>query len=248
MCLFILIVTALIVNTECVGFENNKKCCGEGEYLNITNSHVFYCAEDKIKRLGIRTNYTNFLIDHSSGACIDITSDGFFRFDFANGRISNQVPLREKHFSKCCPLGYNYNRTIHGCEENIDRDDDYITETFVKVGLAQCKLIVDEQIEEIPEDLDPKNDSYCIDQDRNKKLIKRTCQSNVTDVCDKLRCIKKCCPDGKSFVGGSNCLDTYVHGLELSFAEQIEQPLGKMDSFGFLETVQKSYEEGNAYI
>lgn len=230
MYLFILI-TVLIVNRKCEGAfskdDSIKKCCGYGEYLNITDWNTFQCAEDTRKRLGIYTNYSNYLIDHNSGSCLDLTPDGFFRYEFKNGRISIESPIGDKAFPKCCPLGYTYSTRIHACQENITITEDYITHPFVKVGLPQCKLIVDEPITEISPDLDPDDNNYCIDQDQNGDLIKRNCKDDLKGVCDKVKCVKKCCSDGKSFINGPYCVDTHVHGLDLTFADNIADPLGR---------------------
>lgn len=229
MYLFILI-TILIVNRNCEGAfskdDSNKKCCGFGEYLNVTNWNTFVCAEDTRKRLGIYTNYSNYLIDHKSGSCLDLTPDGFFRYEFHNGIISGETPVGDRAFPKCCPLGYTYSTRIHACEENITLTEDYITQTFVKVGLPQCKLIVDETISEIPPDIPSDDDNVCIDQDQHGNLVKRKCKDDLKDVCDKVRCVKKCCPDGKSFIDRGLCVDTHIYGLDLSFSNNIADPLG----------------------
>lgn len=231
MYLFILITSFLIFNKISDGgfFEDDsiKKCCGYGKYLNISDWNEFKCAQDTRNRLGINTNYTNYLIDHLSGSCIDITPDGFFNFRFENGKISGETPIGDGHFPKCCPLGYNYNTEIHACQQNITMTEYYINETFVKVGLPQCRLIVDEKIEYISPELNPQNENFCIDQDNYGDLIKRNCDDNLKNVCNKMRCVKKCCPDGKSFVNGPHCVDTHVHGLDLTFSDNIAYPLGK---------------------
>lgn len=246
MYLFIVIIVVL-VNRKCEGAifkdDSTKKCCGYGEFLNVTNRNTFRCEENIRKRIDIYTNYSNFLIDHTSGNCIDITPDGFFRYEIKAGVISEETPLDVTAFPKCCPLGFSYNTKIHACEENITITEDYINETFVKIGLPQCKLIVDEKITEISPDLDPEDDNYCIDQDQNGDRIQRNCREDVGGVCDKIRCVKKCCGDGKSFVNGPNCMDTHVHGLDLSFSDNIAYPLGKLFLlflFSFMSSVYKS--------
>lgn len=227
---FIVIITLLTLNKKCEGAVTEddliKKCCGYGEYLNVTTKDNFECAEDIKKRLGINTNYSNFLTDHISGSCIDITPDGFFKFLFENKRIIKENPIGNRHFPKCCPMGYNYVTNIHACRENISINEDYIKETYVKVGLPACKLITDEKIREVFLDLDPNDDKYCIDQDENGDFIRRNCQDSIEGVCDKIRCVKKCCGDGKSFVNGAKCVDTYIHGLDLTFSDNIADNLG----------------------
>lgn len=228
---FIIITVFIIVNgiSEVVTLENDliKKCCAHGEYLNVSDWEKFECVEDKRKRLGIYTNYTNYLVDHKTGICTEITPDGFFRFEFKNGRISGDTTVVERYFPKCCPLGFNYDTKIHACRENFTIIEDYITETFIKVGLPQCQLIVDEKIVDVPSDLNPDDYNYCIDQDAIGNLIKRKCDEDLRGVCSNIRCVKKCCKDGKSFVNGSNCVDTHVHGLDLTIFDQIVSPSGK---------------------
>lgn len=230
--MYLFIVILVFVNIKCEGviFEDDsvKKCCGYGEYLNVTIDGNYTCEENVIKRLGIHTNYSNFLIDHSSGRCVDFSTDGFFRYEIEDGEILEQTPLDVTAFPKCCPLGFTYNTRIHACEENITITEDYIDRPFVKVGLAQCRVIVDETIDSIPRDHDPEDNNYCIDQDQNGVKIKRKCREDIEGVCDKIRCVKKCCADGKSFVNGPNCMDTHVHGIDLGFSDNIAYPLGNM--------------------
>lgn len=234
MYLFI-VITCLIVYIKCEGaiFKDDsiKKCCGFGEYLNITDWDTFNCAEDTRKRLGIHTNYSNFLVDHKSGNCLDITPDGFFRYEFKNGRISEEVSIADRVFPKCCPLGYTYSTRIHACQENITVTEDYFKETFVKIGLPHCKLIVDESIQEISPDLNLNDNNYCIDQDQNGDLVKRNCKKDLKGVCDQIRCVKKCCPDGKSYINGPHCKDTHIYGLDLTFSDNIAYPLGNFSYF-----------------
>ncbi|KAJ8958950.1 hypothetical protein NQ318_019721 [Aromia moschata] len=117
----------------------------------------------------------------------------------------------------------------------VDVKDDilthsFINESFVRVGLPECKLIVDRELDE---DIDlyqtvidvRRNPDYCIDKNEKGSFSLRQCREDVRE-CEHVRCVKKCCPDGQSFVNGPNCLDTYTHGLNLSYSTRIEEPEG----------------------
>lgn len=229
MYLFIFIIVCFSLNKTCISdlyqVDNVEKCCNYGEFLRITDDSV-HCEKNSRKRLDINTISFEFLKRNISGNCTDVTLDGFFSFFIENGNIVEETPLDVVHFPKCCPLGYNYNKKIHSCVETLRTEENFIQGTFVKAGLTQCKLIVDEEINEVPVDIHLHNDTYCVDRDQTGGLIRRNCKYEIKETCEEIKCVKKCCPDGKSFVNGSTCLDTYVHGTDLAFSNQIHYSLG----------------------
>lgn len=70
--------------------------------------------------------------------------------------------------------------------------------------------------------------SYCIDKTHTDGFILRECKDSI-EVCNEIRCFKKCCPDGQSFIGKDECFDTYKFGLNTSkWANIIENSTGKV--------------------
>lgn len=207
----------MLIFKAVVSHGSIQKCCGFGEYLHVANG-THQCVQDTTKRVGIVTNSFNFIKDNTDGECVDYSEHKFFNFSINNGDIVLQKPSYEKVFVKCCPLGYKYNSQLHACTEDPKMDQSFITEKYVRVGLPNCKLIVDKQEYDSKE-----SDEFCIDKDQNENLIRRECSKSIED-CDNIRCIKKCCPDGQSFVNGAKCTDTYIHGLNLSFSKNILEP------------------------
>ncbi|XP_074040713.1 probable G-protein coupled receptor Mth-like 6 isoform X2 [Leptinotarsa decemlineata] len=189
------------------------KCCDFGEALGSS----YECKEDLTKRLGVVSNLTNFLSRGIDGKCSEATDKGIITLQLLRGEIVAEALTIGKFFPKCCPLGHFYNPQIHSCAAKGNFQHDFAQGKFVKVGLPQCKFIVDN-----PDPLEPGAD-YCLDEDSQGKLVRRECRED-TKICKEQRCVKKCCTDGKSFVGGSICLDTYTHGISLNFSSNIEDP------------------------
>ncbi|KAJ8927552.1 hypothetical protein NQ314_019966 [Rhamnusium bicolor] len=224
------VLTCLLIDKAILSHAfTYQKCCKSRDYLQIINN-TYLCTENITKRLGILTNETNFLERYSEGECMDITSTDFSNFQVSGGKVVGESLINEKYFPKCCPLNYFYNSVLHACEEKENMTHGYIREIFVKVGLPSCKLIVDYDISETINLYSGiidvrRNSDYCIDENEKGAYTMRECQENI-EVCDYKKCIKKCCPDGKSFVNGANCVDTYTTGLNLTFSTLIENPSG----------------------
>lgn len=226
--LFTIIVCFLI---DLVVFSDGhpyEKCCKSGEHLQ--KAHESYrCFKNVSKRVDVLTNRTDFLGKNIDGECIDITPE-FSIFNVSGGKIIERKPFEGPYFPKCCPLNYIYNTVLHSCEERPNVTHSFIREAFVKVGLPDCKIIMDIKLHK-QVDLygsiieDDKSSEYCLDENDKGTFTMRECRKN-TNVCDRIRCVKKCCPDGQSFVGGRRCVDTYTNGLDLKFSSTVQDPEG----------------------
>ncbi|XP_018579861.1 probable G-protein coupled receptor Mth-like 6 isoform X2 [Anoplophora glabripennis] len=206
----------------------NEKCCRSGEYLKETDN-TYNCTENVSKRFDVLTNETNFLERGVDGECVDATPE-FSIFKVVAGQPVGVRPFEEPYFPKCCPLNYTYNTVLHSCEERENATHWYIRETFVKVGLPDCKVIVDFHLnEENASDLYARivdirrHSEYCVDENENGTFTMRECRMD-TDICDRIRCVKKCCPDGQSFINGPHCRDTYTNGLNLRSSSVVDSP------------------------
>ncbi|KAG5889457.1 hypothetical protein JTB14_016437 [Gonioctena quinquepunctata] len=58
---------------------------------------------------------------------------------------------------------------------------------------------------------------YCLDETIDHRYTVRVCED--LKICEQVRCIHKCCADGKSFINGSHCKDTFIHGLDFQFVK-----------------------------
>lgn len=230
-----LLTLALVLSNALISYGNRySKCCRYGEHLDSSNE----CVENKSKRLQIITNDTNFLNNNSDGECAEVTTD-FFVFNVSNGKIVGKREISEKYYPKCCPLNYIYNSVMHSCEEKENVDYSYLKENFVKVGLPDCKVVVDYELNGTTDFeyglIDAKGkhirnslrdpESFCIDENERGAFVIRECKENL-EACEGIRCIKKCCPDGQSFINRAICYDTYTHGLNLSLFSSVEKSEG----------------------
>ncbi|ERL95382.1 hypothetical protein D910_12646 [Dendroctonus ponderosae] len=65
-------------------------------------------------------------------------------------------------------------------------------------------------------------EDYCTDRTEDGTELVRICTSDF-QICKFAQCVHKCCPDGFSFVNGSHCHPTFIHGLDLNFSESIQR-------------------------
>ncbi|KAJ3654382.1 hypothetical protein Zmor_013573 [Zophobas morio] len=227
--MYILTITFLLVlNTDYATLQH-KKCCDADSYLRKNNS-IYVCDKDDDKRLQIFTNETNYLKNAEEGTCVD-TFPNITEYKISNHTVVKEQQIPVNLYPKCCPLGYFYHSVTHSCvwKENID--EDFITQNFVKVGLPQCRLIVDYKLTTgyrmelgnlyIEGAGTFREGNFCIDKDEGSSLIARGCHEDLSVCYDGVRCIHKCCPDGQSFVGGQKCVNTYEHGVDLSFTDRV---------------------------
>ncbi|KAG5889462.1 hypothetical protein JTB14_016441 [Gonioctena quinquepunctata] len=216
----------LILIAQIRGFAE-KKCCGIDEVLIEFRNSSYGCGEDPLKRLGVFSNSTNFLREKADGTCLDVLNAWYSSVTVKAGEVVALTPMHNgDFFRKCCPLGYVYNPKLHSCARKLESTPSFIDKNLIKVGLPKCKVIVDFAVEVIDPDFWLGGADFCLDEDLDGKIVRRECRDDLS-ICDDIRCIKKCCSDGLSFVGGSNCLETYnKHGVDLSFSRNIEDPTG----------------------
>lgn len=225
-----LLTVTLVLTHAAISCAYENKCCDSDEIFDWVDSS-YRCVKDVKKRLQVLTTKTNFLDANSDGVCVDVSTD-FFLFNISSGEVVDRKPVGGRYFPKCCPLNYTYNSALHSCEENRDFDHSFIDQSFIKVGLPHCKVIVDSELDGFADfDYGLVNDranpsSFCIDENEKGLLVMRECRDNL-DACKDVRCVKKCCPDGQSFINRSVCYDTYTHGLNLSSFSSVENPEGK---------------------
>ncbi|CAG9814500.1 unnamed protein product [Phaedon cochleariae] len=219
---FVLLVHLMISNGKSRAIEDAVKCCGLDHILFKSENSSFRCAKDTVKRLTIFANQTNFLDTETDGQCVEVYNDQAYTFTIRNGDIAEETPLTSQIFQKCCPLGYSYHPQLHACTKTDLAEEDFITGNVVRVGLPQCKLIVDYE-------LDDRGfwsgSDFCVDRNVEGGFVRRECRED-TEICGGIRCVRKCCADGQSFVNGSNCVDTFTNGLDLTFSTSIDNPRG----------------------
>jgi hypothetical protein len=235
--MFVLVALLLVLSTRCASPLN--KCCDRDSRLTKNNS-TYVCDRDEDKRVQIFTEDTNFFKNNADGECFDVDGN-IVEYKYKNWTVVEKKEVHADFYYKCCPLGYFYNSVTHSCAEK-KQNEEFITEKFVSVGLPQCKVIVDYKLTPGRYRLDLRNlyiddqsitfrdGQFCIDRDQDEGMVVRGCYDDLS-VCYTTRCVRKCCPDGQSFVGGPQCKNTYVHGLNLSFSDRINNSQGKVFIF-----------------
>lgn len=221
--LLLVFATVVIKVTLC---NDSSKCCSFDENLVKDGNSSYTCTKDITQRHQIFTRNTEFLKNSISGKCLDVVNNTFVEYSIDTNVV---VEYEGDFFPKCCPLNRIYNTNLHSCVENISIPLNYINNSFVKIGLTECKLITDFKLEQQTNFLDAYTqrinsfqdfNSFCFDRTEKGSFVLRECQKDL-ESCKDHKCVKKCCPDGKSFVNGSKCVDTYVYGLNLSHFSQI---------------------------
>lgn len=217
------------------------KCCDINEVFEEVNG-TYNCTEDSSKRLQINIKEAGFVYKNSSGDCVEVIGDVFL-FNVSDGVVAPVEQVKEPIFPKCCPLSFVYNSIIHSCQERPQLNPSYIEQTALRIGLPNCRVIVDNELNGTTEyqyalqdsiflinrinNIDDIN-SYCLDQTQTGSFMLRECKDSI-DICNEIRCFKKCCPDGQSFIDGDRCFDTYKYGLNISkWSNVIENPTGKI--------------------
>jgi hypothetical protein len=201
--------------------EVYPKCCDSDSVLKKINSS-YICTPDLSRRTQIIANETAFVDTSEEGFCVDVEkSVSLFRFDGDEAVKVQDVTV--EFFPKCCPVDYFYNSTTHGCVKSTNKVDMFFRGKFVRVGLPHCGTVEDVRISTIKnwnESLQLTQNKifaeglYCVDKDQNNLFIARTCRDDC--ICKRIRCVYKCCPDGQSFINGSKCYDSYLHGVDFS--------------------------------
>lgn len=223
-CLIALLVTVYSSSTL-------PKCCDLNSSLRFKNN-TFTCEKKSSLRYNIITG--DILNKTGANKCVDIwNSSTVSVFTVSNQNSFSRgenVPV-ERIEHKCCPVGYEYEVTTHACTPS-NKSSKYAFR-FVKVGLPHCFLIEDYIFDDLTQlsrnktQMQMREGEYCHDTVLNEeKFVLRVCRNN-TEVCEKIKCIHKCCPDGQSFINGSFCMDTYVYGINFNFTDAVSEPDGK---------------------
>lgn len=104
--------------------------------------------------------------------------------------------------------------------------ENFIISRYVRIGLPDCKIIQDITSHTSTSNLGNISvEDYCTDRTEDGTELVRICTSDF-EICKFAQCVHKCCPDGFSFVNGSHCQPTFIHGLDLNFSNSIH-PNGK---------------------
>ncbi|ENN72871.1 hypothetical protein YQE_10441, partial [Dendroctonus ponderosae] len=112
-------------------------------------------------------------------------------------------------------------RMYHSCEENLLYAKNLAR--YVRIGLPDCKIIQDIKSHTSTSNLGNISvEDYCTDRTEDGTELVRICTSDF-QICKFAQCVHKCCPDGFSFVNGSHCHPTFIHGLDLNFSESIQR-------------------------
>lgn len=209
----------IIINNQ-LSLQLNK-CC---EYeIDQFKNETFMCNEVK-KSARLRINVL-FEENVNKRKCLDIFDNKVLIFERNNESF---VKIEDvEALTKCCPGDYFYNATRKSCEKLSTQKQNTFNDKLIKIGLPLCQIISDLTLENLTEITFnssslylPKSDDFftenqfCLDETVDGKYVVRLCRD--WRVCEDMKCIKKCCADGKSFVNGSNCQDTFVHGLEFN--------------------------------
>ncbi|XP_060518274.1 G-protein coupled receptor Mth2-like [Cylas formicarius] len=225
------VVCALLLNRVTASEDQLAKCCSAEDNL-VKVKAGFTCQPDSRRRLQILTEENNFLNGSVSGECVEVTGDNFLLYEVKKEELNAIAVINETLFPKCCPLGFVYDHDRRSCAIGNNISHDFIKGNYLSVGLPTCKIILDKFYKSVVHietilDLDVVSEgSFCLDQNSKGGFVVRECQDNLS-ICQRKRCIRKCCPDGQSYVGGANCMDTHVYGVQIAsqhFSDGIEDP------------------------
>lgn len=236
---FVTITVSWVAPTTTVREPGLPKCCYVTEVFENVEG-AYKCVEDETRRLQVNTEETGFWYQNGTGECVEILDGNFDVFNVSDKVIQNKKQAKDRIYPKCCPLNYVYNPLVRSCEELQHLNHSYLEETLLKIGLPSCKIIVDHVLKDRT-DFEYRNSelylhrrnavnslhSYCVDQTLEGDFALRECKDDI-EVCDEIRCFRKCCPDGQSFIDGDTCYDTYKYGFNVSkWANVIENHEGK---------------------
>ncbi|KAK9869402.1 hypothetical protein WA026_003157 [Henosepilachna vigintioctopunctata] len=212
----------------------NEKCCKTDQSITVTNN-TFTCKNNTYERIQSNFKKNDFFGKNSNGSCIEIYSQNKSAMFSVNvARDISKEDIKVKYFPKCCPLLQKYNKTSHSCviSDNSDFRENFLEEdSFIKVGLPQCKIISDKVFstsqdlqEHIQEEISENVfGNYCVDSTIQGDFVIRKCEKN-DQICSRVRCFHKCCPDGQSYINGSHCFDTFKYGVDLHSNKNIHVP------------------------
>ncbi|XP_056635981.1 G-protein coupled receptor Mth2-like [Diorhabda sublineata] len=193
----------------------------------------YFCTKSATTSSSFRISATHDVSDDSA-TCIDVVDQSatIFRKNHSEYRKIEQVDL----FNKCCPPNYFYDTEKRSCANSSNRTNIF-GQNVVKIGLPQCEIIsdltVDLKTDVVWDDFNvvilktgemyAKN-QFCLDETTIGRGVVRICRNSR--FCKTVKCVRKCCPDGKSFVNGSHCEDTFVNGIQF---DKFETFLGKTE-------------------
>lgn len=116
--------------------------------------------------------------------------------------------------TKCCPSNYTYISSRHFCLKNEYANQSYSQNKVVETILPDCKVVLDEEINTTVSNIS--KNFYCINQNEKGSLMTRKCYDTL-NICSEIRCIKKCCPQGQSFINTTKCSNSTVDfGFDLT--------------------------------
>lgn len=233
------ILTHFIVSVSSAFSNPHQKCCPV-DHVIVRENATLLCRLDVDKR--IQTNFlkNDFITEANLGTCIDVydgNKTAIFDVD-ENGDVHKKHDISVHFYPKCCHLEHAYNPKIHACQPwNVSKNI-VPPNSFIFVGLPSCEIIQDIFISNLGGlnqsviDLRFKNDDrtfdegkFCVDSTVSGSFVARLCENY--DICKSIRCVRKCCQDGQSFVNGSKCKDTFKYGVNLDVSKKIEEPEGK---------------------
>lgn len=225
----IVLITFLIISIFSQNLwatANLPKCCDLGRSVVEENS-TLVCRNSTNKRLHLTTTFIQETIDEK--LCMDNFESDFFIFEKENGTFTPRVNISSKALRKCCSPGYFYNYHNKSCD--VSDDEGTLNALLITVGLPQCRIINDYVFQSFNATKKMyksyKENMKCLDQTTSGEYVLRVCES--MSICETTRCLHKCCEDGKSFVNGSNCRDTFEKGFHLHhLSDNIENLTGKL--------------------
>ncbi|XP_028136498.2 G-protein coupled receptor Mth isoform X1 [Diabrotica virgifera virgifera] len=209
----------LIVENFLNGGQKLHKCC---EKEVVFNRGLYSCKDRGDNATSTQVIRTNLVYekDDNNTQCIDIFEKTVSKFSKGDLTISKIEDLSV--LTKCCPVEYFYNQTGRSCTKIANKNNTF-TREILKIGL-QCEIVIDMIINFRTDVIYNKTltvfktgetyleNQFCLDNTIDGRDIVRLCKS--WRYCKKVKCVRKCCPDGQSFVNGSFCRDTFVHGVE----------------------------------
>lgn len=212
------------INISSASYADIPKCCKVGSVF-VEQSDGFFCNRSENGRAVIQTDFEVDVNSTEEYECVEAVNSDLFLFKRTPNETTVVKNISDRMLPKCCPEGYLYDPVAHSCVENFT--ETYFNVTFLIVGLLSCEIIYDynfENMDGIQLEDDGifisnfnehiRRDKYCIDETVKGSYVARVCKDY--DICDRVLCLHKCCPDGQSFVDGSHCKDTYKYGMELS--------------------------------
>lgn len=198
------------------------KCCDLNSSMVQENGFI-YCNHTANRRIFISTDL--LINEANNGNCLETFEDHLYLFAVKNNQFIITQNITHMMFPKCCPPESFYNKRTKSCS-NLNQTNTFDSRRLKRIGLPHCQVISDYRIlSGMDQGLFDEN--FCFDETVDGHKVMRTCED--LSVCDKKRCLRKCCPDGQSFVNGSHCLDTFEHGLVLEdLSEFIHNITGKL--------------------